>query len=111
MPLTNIEASAFQGTMQHVVTAFSIDSGTVVVVIAPWQSDTALSTPQVFCFYSAHLVSRDVMDDGIGGHKPSLPWDIIGFDSHDLGHDRWRFVLHCDKLVRSMGWSSAAPAL
>lgn len=67
-----------------------------------------LSSPRTGYFHKARLTSCEVLDDDASeGLQPPLPWDISGFDSYALGHDRWRFVLHCVEI--EYVWESAWP--
>jgi len=55
-------------------------------------------------------ISRESYDEDVPeSQEPSLPWDIIGFHSSDLGQERWRFVLHCREI--EYGWESPWPTI
>jgi hypothetical protein len=62
----------------------------LIVTVAPWERLGSLVIAE---FTEAKITSIEVYADDTD--DLNLPWDIIGFDSHPLAHERWRFVLHC----------------
>lgn len=118
MPLTAIETAMFSDGGTHAVTAFTITPATITMSVAPWTEEAMQALGQYTDqtaqtrghFRAARLISREVMDDDVPqNQEPPLPWDIIGFDAHDLGHDRWQFVLQCAEIAYV--WESAWPRL
>jgi len=63
----------------------------VIIEIAPW---AALAAVTVAVFESADLRHVWAAHDTAEAEF-ALPWDIIGFDSADLGGGRWEFVMNC----------------
>lgn len=107
----------------HGVVSFVIIETTVMLTVAPWtlrtemKSDgpTTWSEPDTMAqrcgrFRDARVLSREVYDDDASeDQEPSLPWDIIGFHSYDLGQGRCSFVLHCREI--EYVWESSWPEL
>jgi hypothetical protein len=90
---TKIEKLLYGNFGTHGVTEFSVSSGVVRVRVAPWASPSVQTTA---VFRGARLTSVDAYPTDAGDLDP--PWDVIGFDSDELGGGRWRFVLHCDAI-------------
>jgi hypothetical protein len=44
-----------------------------------------------------------------GPEDIALPWDIVEFDSKEVGDDRWEFVVNCT--VVEYAWRSEWPRL
>ncbi len=87
---TGIESFLFGQGGTHGVTEIRLSATRLALTVAPWEGS---SSPTSVEFAGAKILSVDVYADG--PDDLNLPWDIIGFESYPLPHDRWRFVLHC----------------
>ena len=90
---TAIALFLYEGRGVHGVSEFTASPGVVRLKLTPWEG------PQVHTcavFGEDRLISLDAYPDD--RCTLDLPWDVIGFDSDDLGGGRWRFVLHWDAI-------------
>ena len=90
---TAIEKLLYGDCGIHEVTEFAVSPGVIRVCVAPRVGPRVRTTA---VFRGARVTSVEVYPTDPGDLDP--PWDVIGFDSDDLGGDRWRFVLHCDAI-------------
>jgi hypothetical protein len=88
-----IERSLYGNRGTHGVVEFSLTPGRIRLRVAPWDDPT---TSVQAVFSNARFSSLDQYADK--GDDLDLPWDIIGFDSYEQPHGRWRFVLHCSAI-------------
>jgi len=114
--LTVIERAMFSDGGTHAVTAFAHAATTITLSVAPWTDQAeqvrghytdhaALKTGH---FPAARLLHCTLMDDDLSeGQQPPLPWDILGFDTKQLGQERWSFVLCCQEI--EYVWESSWP--
>ncbi len=98
-----IEQQIYGSYDVHALLSITLAERRVVVVLAPW-SDLAAVTVAVF--NSADLRHVWAAHDTRLAEF-ALPWDIIGFDSADLGGGRWEFVINCINV--EFCWRSAWP--
>ena len=101
---TEIEKVLYGNLGVHGVTEFAVTAGVVRLRVAPWVGPP-VHTAAVF--RDARVTSVEAYPTNLGDLDP--PWDVIGFDSDDLGGGRWRFVLHCDAI--EWCFESAWPAV
>lgn len=86
---TAIEQALYGRRGTHGVTEFTLTPGVVRLRLEPWEGQGYTDA----VFGAARLTSVECYPDDHDTLDP--PWDVIGFDSYDLGDGRWRFVLHC----------------
>lgn len=87
--MTKIERLLFTGNVCHVVVAFALSEGQLMISIAPRESPNA---PIAASFSQVHFQAIDVYAE-----EPTdldLPWEIIGFDCYSWPSGRWQFTLH-----------------
>jgi len=87
---TAIEKALYGNLGVHGVTDFAVSAGVVWLRVAPWVGPPVHTAA---IFRDARVTSVEAYPTNPGDLDP--PWDVIGFDSDDLGGGRWRFVLHC----------------
>ncbi len=73
------------------VTGFTASPGAIRISLAPWDGPKVRTIAN---FREARLASVEAYPAVPG--DLDMPWDVIGFDSYELGDGRWQFVLHCD---------------
>lgn len=101
---TPIEKFLFAGRGVHAVVEFSQKTDSIRLGLAPWESLESLSVAD---FFQARVTSIDVYADDVDALN--MPWDIIGFDCHELSDGRWQFVVHCEGI--EFGFDSEWPTL
>jgi hypothetical protein len=89
---TEIEQLLYGRRGTHGVTEFTVSPGTLRLRLTPWEGPGYTDA----VFGEARLTSVECYPLNHSDLDP--PWDVIGFDSYDLGNGRWRFVLHCDAI-------------
>lgn len=90
---TDIETFLFGQGGTHGVTEIGLASNRLTLTVAPWEGGLPATSVE---FLESELLSIEVYADEQRGL--SLPWDVIGFESYRLFHNRWRFVLHCSSI-------------
>lgn len=98
---TEIEKLLFRNRGAHAVVEMTLALKRLVLTVAPLSDLSQRTTVE---FADCRLTSLDVLDDNLV--ELNLPWDIIGFDSDELGEARWSFCLHCSAIEHSFeaGW-------
>jgi len=98
-----IERHLYGSYGTHALVSLTLAERRVVVEVAPW---TQLAAVTVATFEAAELQHLwSALDTPLS--KISLPWDIISFDSTDLGGGRWEFLVYCS--IAEMCWRSLWP--
>ena len=98
-----IEQHFYGSRGAHALLSITLAEWRVVVVMAPWVDLAAVT---VAVFESADLRHVWAAHDKAEAEF-ALPWDIIGFDSADLGGGRWAFVVYCSDV--ELCWRSDWP--
>jgi hypothetical protein len=98
-----IEQHLYGSHGTHALLSLTLAEGRVVVAVAPWSQLTAVT---VAAFEAAELVHVWAAPDTPPA-EIALPWDIIGFDSTDLGGGRWEFLVNCSDV--EFCWRSTWP--
>jgi len=96
-----IECYLYGSRGTHAVVWFALGPSRVVVAVAPWDE---LGSVTEATFEAAELLSVWAAEDATP-EDIALPWDIIGFDSKELGNGRWEFVVNCCDV--EYAWRSA----
>ena len=86
---TEIETFLFRGLGTHALVAFSIRSGKISMILAPWSH---LSNQLSADFNGATLISLIPNDETAG----EMPWDIIAIDSNEQQQSSWLFTFACE---------------
>jgi hypothetical protein len=100
-----IERCLYGSRGTHAVVWFALAPSRVVIAVAPWDE---LGSVTEATFEAAELRSVWAAEDA-GPEDIALPWDIIGFDSNEVGDDQWEFVVCCG--VVEYAWRSEWPRL
>jgi len=100
MSLNRLESYLYgDDIIGHAVIAYFEGDETIFFTIAPWpqsnDSDPDLNRKKVVTFDNAVVKYRRIEKEGA---ILEFPWDIIGFDSYDLGNDNYEFVLICTNI-------------
>lgn len=98
-----IEQQLYGSSGAHALLSLTLAERQVVVMLAP-KADLAAVT--VAEFNSATLRHLWAAHDTPHAEF-ELPWEIIGFDSTDLGGGRWEFLINCINV--EFCWRSAWP--
>jgi len=102
---TLIEQQLYGSYGAHAMLSITLAKRRVIIEIAPWADLAAVTVP---VFESADLrhvwAAHDTAETEF-----ALPWDIIGFDSTDLGGGRWEFVINCSDV--ELCWRSDWPVV
>lgn len=102
---SQIELHLYRSHGAHALLSITLAERRVVIVVAPWAD---LSAVIVAVFESADLRHVWAAHDK-AEVEFALPWDIIGFDSADLGGGRWEFLVNCIEV--EICWRSAWPVV
>ena len=101
--LSLIEQALYGDRGTHGVIELNLAPRCIRLRVAPWTDETAWV---LALFHNVKLAS---LEEYAEGQDFDLPWDIIGFDSHKLEGDRWRFVLCCQHV--ELCFESAWPVI
>ena len=102
---TLIESYLYGSYGTHGLYSLTLTPDRITIAIAPWSEPEKF---KVAVFESVELQSIWTST----GDTPmdAMPWDIIGFDSTDLGGGRWEFLIYCNEAIE-ICWRSQFPSV
>ena len=89
--MTCIEEALFLDDSVHQVVVLALSNESLFVEVQPLNGSSDRAQAE---FVSPVIVSVDT--SYVEPDEAELPWEIIGFDSHNLSDEKWSFCLHTE---------------